>query len=178
MFHFCPSCASPQIQFEGNTRFRCPSCGFVYYHNIAAATGCIIDTDEGILLLVRAKEPAQGKLDLPGGFVSLGEGVVEGLRRECQEEIGWDPGLHFSFFASFPNTYPYWGILYNTCDLFFTLNAPGLHRADLHLEREEIEGIRFIKPSELLMEDLAFDSTRRVMQAFLAAYYPQGPEGL
>ena len=172
MFHFCPSCASPKIRFEAHTLFRCPDCGFVYYHNIAAATGCIIDTDEGVLLLVRAKEPAQSKLDLPGGFVGPGEGAVEGLRRECREEIGWDPGPHFSFFTSFPNTYPYQGILYNTCDLFFTLSAPGLREEDLHRDPQEIGGIRFIKPAQILMEDLAFDSTRRVMQAFLARQHP------
>jgi ADP-ribose pyrophosphatase YjhB (NUDIX family) len=144
----------------------------VYYHNIAAATGCIIATDEGILFLIRAKEPAQGKLDLPGGFVSLEEGAVEGLRRECREEIGWDPGPQVSFFASFPNTYPYQGIRYNTCDLFFTCSAPSLRTEDLHRDPQEIGGIRFIKPARLLMEELAFDSTRRVMQAFIGAHPP------
>ncbi|MDR1986776.1 MAG: NUDIX domain-containing protein [Treponema sp.] len=174
MFHFCPSCASLGIRFEEGTRFRCPDCGFVYYHNIAAATGCIIDAGEGILFLVRAKEPALGKLDLPGGFVSLGEGAVEGLRRECREEIRWDPGPDCSFFASFPNTYLYQGILYNTCDLFFTCSAPGLREEDLHRDPQEIGGLRFVKPGQILMEELAFDSTRRVMQAFLGRRHPSG----
>ncbi|MDR2397729.1 MAG: NUDIX domain-containing protein [Spirochaetaceae bacterium] len=167
MFQFCTTCASPHIRFEAQTRFQCPDCGFVYYHNIAAATGCIIHTDKGILFLLRAKEPALGKLDLPGGFVSPGESAVAGLRRECLEEIGWDPGPELSFFASFPNTYPYQGILYNTCDMYFTLSAPALRKADLCREPEEIGGIQFIQPAELRIEDLAFDSTRRVIQAFL-----------
>ncbi|MDR1029733.1 MAG: NUDIX domain-containing protein [Treponema sp.] len=167
MFHFCPSCASPKIRFEDHTLFRCPDCGFVYYHNTAAATGCIITTDEGILFLVRAKEPSQGKLDLPGGFVNPAEGAVEGLRRECREEIGWDPGPDFSFFASFPNTYPFKDIVYNTCDLFFTLSAPGLRKEDLRLDPEEIAGIRFVPPVQVNMDALAFDSTRRAVQAFI-----------
>jgi ADP-ribose pyrophosphatase YjhB (NUDIX family) len=139
----------------------------VYYHNVAAATGCIITAAQGILFLVRAKEPAKGKLDLPGGFVEPDEGAIAGLRRECREELGWDPGTGFSFFASFPNTYPYKGITYKTCDLFFTLHAPGLRREDLRLDTEEIGGICFIRPSDLRLEDVAFDSTRRVLAAFL-----------
>ncbi|MDR1955648.1 MAG: NUDIX domain-containing protein [Treponema sp.] len=167
MFHLCPSCASPHIHFQGNKRFICPDCGFVYYHNTAAATGGIITAEAGILFLVRAKEPATGKLDLPGGFVDPGEGAVEGLRRECREEIGWDPGTDFSFFASFPNTYPYRGICYNTCDLFFTCSAPGLREDELRLDPKEIAAARFIPPDRVLLDDLAFDSTRRAVQAFL-----------
>jgi ADP-ribose pyrophosphatase YjhB (NUDIX family) len=171
MFRYCPACASTQIQFEGN-RFSCPDCGFVYYHNTAAATGCIISTGEAILLLVRGKEPARGKLDLPGGFVNPGEGALVGLRRECIEELGWDPLTHpnspgkFTLFASFPNTYPYRNIPYNTCDLFFTIRVPGITEKDLVLEREEIDGIRFIEPGKLQYEDLAFDSTRKALRAY------------
>jgi ADP-ribose pyrophosphatase YjhB (NUDIX family) len=166
MFRFCPSCASPNIRFERNKVFRCPDCGFVYYHNVAAATGCVISVRDTVMLLVRAKEPALGKLDLPGGFVNPGEGAIEGLRRECREEIGWDPGPEVSLFASFPNTYPYRNIVYQTCDLFFTLSAPDLREGDLRLDPKEIGGVRFIHPREIKFEDLAFDSTRRALKAF------------
>jgi ADP-ribose pyrophosphatase YjhB (NUDIX family) len=170
MFRYCPACGSPDIRFEGGKVFRC-SCGFVYYHNTAAATGCVINVDGEILLLVRGKEPAKGKLDLPGGFVDPGEGALEGLRRELREEIGWEPPLPdaeaFTLFASFPNTYPYKNIRYNTCDLFFTLSAPGLTEKDLCLEEGEIAGVRFIRPEDLNPEDLAFDSTRRALRAFM-----------
>jgi 8-oxo-dGTP pyrophosphatase MutT (NUDIX family) len=167
MFHYCPICASPKIRFEGNRKFICPDCGFVYYHNTAAATGCIIGNGEAIVFLVRGKEPARGKLDLPGGFVDPAEGAIEGLRRECREEIGWDPGPDFSFFASFPNVYPYRNIAYNTCDLFFTITVPGLSERDFHLEPGEIDGLRFIRPGDINFDDLAFDSTRRAVKAYV-----------
>ena len=77
---------------KGN-RFFCPDCDFVLYQNTAAATGCVIETDGKILLLVRGKEPSVGKLDLPGGFVDPGEGVLDGLLRELQEELGWQPPI-------------------------------------------------------------------------------------
>ncbi|MDR0586556.1 MAG: NUDIX domain-containing protein [Treponema sp.] len=175
MFRYCPSCASENIRFEKNKVFRCPDCGFTYYHNTAAATSCIIKTDAGILFLVRNREPGRGKLDLPGGFVDPGEGAMDGLRRELIEEIGWDPygadkaqpGPGFTLFASFPNTYPYKNISYNTCDLFFFLDAPGLTENELKLEAAEIAGLRFVKPEELDPEELAFESVKKAIKAYL-----------
>jgi ADP-ribose pyrophosphatase YjhB (NUDIX family) len=175
VFNFCPSCASRNIRFENGKKLFCPDCGFVYYQNIAAATGCVISTGKGILFLVRGKDPARGKLDLPGGFVDPGEGALDGLRRECREELGWDPtslpGGGFSLFASFPNIYPYKGIVYNTCDMFFTLEAPGLSEEDLRLEEAEIAGVRFIRPEDIDYGELAFDSTRRAIKAYVERLY-------
>jgi ADP-ribose pyrophosphatase YjhB (NUDIX family) len=167
MFKFCPACGSGNIRFEKNKEFRCPDCGFLYYHNTAAATGLVISTGGEIVLLVRAKEPAKGKLDLPGGFVDPGEGAFEGLRRECREELGWDPGPDCTLFASFPNVYPYKNITYNTCDLFFTINAPHLTEADLTLEAAEIAGVKFVKPAGINLDDIAFESTKWAIKAFI-----------
>jgi ADP-ribose pyrophosphatase YjhB (NUDIX family) len=170
MFNYCPSCGSKKIAFDNSHKFSCPDCGFVYYHNTAAATGCVISTRRGIMLLVRGRDPARGKLDLPGGFVDPGEGAFEGLRRELREEIGWEPGPDnavFKLFASFPNIYPYKNIVYNTCDLFFTIDAPDLTEADLKLETAEIAGIQFVKPAGINPDDMAFESTRRAIRAYL-----------
>jgi ADP-ribose pyrophosphatase YjhB (NUDIX family) len=187
MFRFCPSCASPQIVFEKGRVFRCPDCGFVYYHNTAAAVGCVIsvpETDtpggERLLFLVRGREPAKGKLDLPGGFIDPGEGVLEGLYRELGEEIGWTPPLPpdgslarvFTLFASFPNVYPYKNIVYNTCDMFFALSAPRLREDGLRLQEAEIAGLRFIRPAEIDLAEMGFESARRAVQAYITAYSP------
>jgi ADP-ribose pyrophosphatase YjhB (NUDIX family) len=147
--------------------FRCPDCGFLYYHNTAAATGLVVRTGDEILLVARNKEPARGKLGLPGGFINPGEGAFDGLRRECREELSWDPGPKCVLFASFPNVYPFKNIDYNTCDLFFAVEAPGLRREDLTLDAEEIAGILFVKPGEINFDDIAFESTRRAIQAYL-----------
>jgi len=165
MFQYCPACASKNIHFNGK-KFHCPDCGFVYFHNTAAATGCVIWDGERALLLVRGKEPARGKLDLPGGFVDPGEGVLDGLRRELREELGWLPEGDFALFASFPNTYPYKNILYRTCDMFFAVSVPALAETDLRLQAGEIAAARLMRLDEIHDEDLAFDSTRRAMAAF------------
>ena len=174
MFQYCPICASQKINFDGR-KFHCPDCDFTYFHNTAAATGCIIRVGEKIVLLVRGREPAAGKLDLPGGFIDPGEGALEGLLRELREEIGWTPAIPqektpeevFTLFASFPNVYPYKNITYNTCDLFFTVSAPDLSEKDFRLEKDEIAGVRFIRPQDITPNDLAFDSTRRAVAAFM-----------
>ena len=181
MFKFCPACESGKISFTGGNVFRCPDCGLVYYHNTAAATGCVISVPdevaggERLLLLVRGKEPGKGKLDLPGGFVDPGEGALEGLYREIQEELGWSPPVPqgapltkvFSLFASFPNVYLYKDIPYNTCDLYFSLSAPGLRVEELRPRQGEIAAIRLLKPEEIDFDEFAFDSTRRAIRAYL-----------
>jgi ADP-ribose pyrophosphatase YjhB (NUDIX family) len=167
MFTFCPSCASRAIRFKHNKVFHCPDCGFEYYHNVASATGCVIDTGTSIAFTVRAKEPAQGKLALPGGFVNPGEGAVEGVRRECLEEVGWNPGPDLTLYASFPNVYPYKGFDYNTCDLFFSVFAPSVSTTDFRLDPDEIAEVRFLLYNSIDFDELAFDSTRRAVRAFL-----------
>jgi ADP-ribose pyrophosphatase YjhB (NUDIX family) len=183
MFNFCPACASKKIIFEKERFFCCPDCGFVYYHNVAAATGCLIIVPEEensaeadrIVFLVRGKEPAIGKLDLPGGFVDPGEGVLDGLYRELQEEINWMPHIPdgarlsdvFKLFASFSNVYHYKGINYNTCDMYFLVRAPGLKPEDLRLEKAEIADIQFLNPKEIDFSKFAFPSTMRAVKTYL-----------
>jgi 8-oxo-dGTP pyrophosphatase MutT (NUDIX family) len=179
MFVFCPSCASKNIRFEEGRVFRCPDCGFVYYHNTAAATGCLINVpDDGgkFVFLVRGKEPSKGKLDLPGGFVDPGESLLDGLYRELREEIGWTPPVPpgasltdvFTLFASFPNVYPYKGVQYNTCDVYFAVSAPGLTLQDLRIERAEIEEVRFLKAEEIDYGEFAFESTKKAVRAYFS----------
>ena len=168
MFRYCPGCASEKIRFESNKVFRCPDCGFTYYHNTAAATACIVGTNRGILFLVRNKEPGKGLLDLPGGFVDPGEGAMDGLRREFIEELGLDfKPEEFKLFASFPNIYPYKNIPYNTCDLFFYIDAPDLSEKDLKLAFDEISEVQFIKANKLDMEKMAFESVKKAVRIYL-----------
>ncbi|MDR3275674.1 MAG: NUDIX domain-containing protein [Treponema sp.] len=176
IFHYCPACGSERIELRGGKRFSCPACGFIYYHNTAAATALILKTRAGILFLVRGQEPERGKLALPGGFVDPAEGAIEGMRRECREEIGWDPGPGCRFAASYPNSYRYKGVLYNTCDLFFAAEAPGLSIADLRSPSGgspggEILGLRFIRPEDLDLKSLAFESARQALRQEFPAFF-------
>jgi ADP-ribose pyrophosphatase YjhB (NUDIX family) len=174
MFTYCPSCASQELRYEGGRKLFCPACGFTMYQNTAAATACVISRGKEILVLVRGSEPARGKYDFPGGFVDPGEGAFDGLRRECREELGWDPGGERPvLFASFPNRYPYKGIIYHTCDLFFTFDAPELDLETLSIEKAEVREAKFVDPVHIRDEDMAFDSTRLALKAYLAQFRKQ-----
>ncbi|MDR2803583.1 MAG: NUDIX domain-containing protein [Treponema sp.] len=172
MFCYCPSCASKNISFENNHVFRCPDCGFVYYHNTAAAAGLIIDSGGRVMLLRRGKEPEAGRLDLPGGFIEPGEGALDGLIRECSEEIGWTPDREkIVLLSSFPNLYPYKNIVYNTCDFFFSIRADGLTKEMLCLQQEEIAGVEFIEYGKIDFDKIAFNSARAAIRLYLEKNY-------
>jgi 8-oxo-dGTP diphosphatase len=59
------------------------------YANPKPAANAIVVDDEGrVLLARRARDPARGRWDLPGGFVEEGEHPLETLERELREETG------------------------------------------------------------------------------------------
>jgi ADP-ribose pyrophosphatase YjhB (NUDIX family) len=165
MFNFCPMCKSGRIAFERDKVYSCPDCGFHFYQNTAAATGLFVNTDAGILFLRRSKDPAKGRLTVPGGFVNNGEGALDGVIRECVEETGWNPGRGLDFLASFPNVYPYKGTVYHTCDVFFTVTVHG--KPNLRVDNAESQAALFIPALDVNPDDLAFESTRRALNAFL-----------
>ena len=48
----------------------------------------ILNERDELLVCRRAKEPAKGTLDLPGGFIDMTETGEEGVAREVREETG------------------------------------------------------------------------------------------
>jgi 8-oxo-dGTP pyrophosphatase MutT (NUDIX family) len=116
---------------------------------------------------VRENDPSAGKLDLPGGFADPGEGILETARRECREELQWDPGDALRLFCSEPNVYNYKNISYNTCDAVFTVDAPDLTLDSFVKQDAEIRSVRIIAARELNMEDIAFPSIRKALAKYL-----------
>ena len=73
-FRHCPKCGSARPGPAGDNPFRCPACGFTLFFNpTVAAAGFLFDAAGRALLIRREKEPAKGKLAIPGGFVDAGE---------------------------------------------------------------------------------------------------------
>lgn len=159
-FRFCPRCAAEAGQWLNGREYRCPACGFRFFQNVAAACGVLVEQQGRFLFLVRGKEPSKGLLGLPGGFVDPGESVEQALAREVAEEIGgaFD---QVEFLASFPNRYPFAGVEYHTCDLYFRARLasdPGLLRA----EAGEVEALVWLAADEVSPNRLAFPSLRRL----------------
>lgn len=163
MFRYCPRCAAPDPQFLEGKKILCPSCGFQIYHNTAAAVAVLIRRDESYVFLRRARDPGIGLLDLPGGFVDPGESAEEACRREVREEIGAElEGLRL--LTSAPNTYPYKGIAYNTCDLLFLADC---HTRNFRRQEDEVREILLLRPEKVPLEELAFDSIRNMLAPLL-----------
>ena len=133
LFSYCPRCGSDKFAENDFKSKRCADCGFTYYFNPLAATVGIITNSKGeVLVARRAKEPAKGTLDLPGGFCDSYETAEEGVRREIEEETGLRVcGTRYLF--SIPNIYVYSGMEVHTLDMFFECTVgecPVLRAAD------------------------------------------------
>ena len=103
-FEYCPKCGAKAFVEHNEKAKQCTACKFVYYFNPSSAVACFIRNPKGELLLVRrAKEPAKGTLDLPGGFVDMYESAEEAARREVKEETGLDiAGCRYLFSIPIP----------------------------------------------------------------------------
>ena len=90
-FIYCPKCGANTFIERNEKAKQCTTCGFVYYFNPSSAVACFIRNTAGEILLVRrAKEPAKGTLDLPGGFVDMFESAEDAAHREVKEETGME----------------------------------------------------------------------------------------
>ncbi|MGX2040839.1 NUDIX hydrolase [Methylocaldum sp. MU1018] len=156
VFRFCPRCGGEHLSIQERRAIRCGRCAFLFFFNTCAAAGAFVFHEDRLILCVRGKDPARGKLDLPGGFVEFDESVEDALRREIAEELNIET-TRYRYLASAPNDYSYGGVLYKVTDLFFLCDAPeigNLRAAD------DVADFRLVSPDEIEPEELAFNSTR------------------
>ena len=163
VLRFCPRCGGSDLNFSSPNAFTCRSCGNPLYLNVAAAVAAIIERGDGSFLLARRNhEPARGLLDAPGGFLEPLERAEDALRREIHEELGLDLD-ELVFFGTFPNRYVFKGLTYFTCDIVFRA-APRSFDA-LRLS-DEIAEVVFVRPGDVAIEDLGFESVRAIVEGY------------
>ena len=125
IFKYCPVCGSAHFEINNFKSKKCRDCGFTYYANPCSATAAFIVNDrEEMLVVRRAKEPAKGTLDLPGGFCDMGETVEEGMCREIEEETGLQV-QDIQYLFSSPNVYQYSGMGVHTLDMDYLVRVHG-----------------------------------------------------
>ena len=158
LFKFCPGCGSKSCVSNNEKSMICKDCGFVYYMNASAAVAAFIVNDNNELLVcTRAKEPAKGKFDLPGGFVDGNETADEAVRREIAEELNVQV-TDSRFIFSLPNDYLYSGLTVPTLDLFFVCkidNYKNIQAAD------DVESIQFIALDQMNIDDFGLNSIKQ-----------------
>lgn len=162
-FAYCPKCGAKTFTEHNEKAKQCTACGFVYYFNPSSSVACFIRNLEGELLLVRrAKEPAKGTLDLPGGFVDMHESAEEAVRREVKEETGLELN-NCRYLFSIPNLYPYCGFEVHTLDLFFECFASTFKGARAEDDAAEII---LLPTDQLNPEDFGLLSIQKAVAAY------------
>ncbi len=165
MLH-CPKCGLLSFEFDGQKIYRCTHCDYEFFFNAATAVGALIIKNNQLLAAVRAHNPGQGQLDLPGGFVDPDESLEEALKRELQEELSITPSV-MRYYASGSNRYIYNTIEYTTCDAFFICEVE--HFGNMKAN-DDISEYRWIPLQEINLQAFAFNSVQRVIEKLINQY--------
>ena len=166
LFHFCPKCGSSEFDIHNALSKHCANCGFTYYQNPRASTAAFILNGKGELLVARrAKDPAKGTLDLPGGFVDNYENAEQGMVREIEEETGLKVEADkVQYMFSIPNIYRYSGMDIHTLDLFFLCRVA--EDAEVKAADDAAE-LTWLPLREVYVERFGLRSIREAVHRFL-----------
>ncbi len=166
-FKYCPACGSADFIPKDEKSKQCKSCGFNYYFNSSAASVAFIRNEDGDLLVCRrAHEPAQGTLDLPGGFIDFNETGEEGVKREVLEETGLEIN-DFTYLFSIPNEYEYSGLNVLTLDLFYEARVPNGTKAEA---ADDVSECFFIPVRELNPALFGLKSIKQAIKFFVSMH--------
>jgi mutator protein MutT len=166
---YCGRCGARAGEQSGTWGgpFRCAACGFTLFFNAAGAVAAIIRRADGRALFVRrAKDPAKGKLGMPGGFIDPGETAEEALAREVREEVGLEI-RDARYLSSHANRYDYAGVRYHTVDLFFVAMVDDPDRAT---PLDAVEALVWMDPLTMPLDEIAFESMREALRTLRGSH--------
>lgn len=156
---FCPRCAGGLIKQPVPPEFKhhlaCNGCGYIYYFN-PKVVGCALPIrDNKVLLLKRNIEPSLGRWTYPGGFVDLGETVMQAAVRETKEETNVDIEI-----ASLLDVYSYPHVPV-VIVVYLARIIGGEPRSGV-----EAQDTAFFDYHQIPWRELAFNSTHEALQAW------------
>ncbi|MFI3289388.1 MAG: NUDIX domain-containing protein [Rikenellaceae bacterium] len=163
-FVFCPKCGGEFVDNNIKSK-RCQRCGFTLYFNPSAAVVAIIKNNrDEILVATRAKEPAKGSYDLPGGFVDSFETGEMSVCREVMEECNLEVAST-SYLFSIPNIYNYSNFDVHTLDLFFECRVDDFTPLEA---ADDVASLQFIPIKDLKLEKFGLRSIREGAKRYIA----------
>lgn len=163
VFKFCPRCGSSRFVPASVKEMQCTTCGFRHFVNPVAAVTALITDGTGRLLLTRRRSaPAQGMLDLPGGFVDKFETAEDAIIRELKEELNLNIE-EIRFFGTFPNEYLFGEIVYFTLDIVFECIVRNF---DMLIPSDDVISSEFIPPDKINLNEIGLDSVKNIILAY------------
>lgn len=164
VLNYCPNCGKNNWNYQTKTLRICGDCGYEMYKNPTIGTGGFVFDDEGRLLVVRrAKNPAQGTLAIPGGFCEAGETVEHAVCREIFEETGILVDVE-KFLFDMPDDYEYKGIDLYPLDFYFKCKVVDM--SQLKLDESESSEMFFIHPKDLDISAFGLAANRLALSRY------------
>lgn len=157
-FKYCPRCGSQldlrDVHIPDQPQLICDSCKFILYLDPKVVVAAAVIYDDKVLLLKRAEEPKVGFWALPGGHTQRGKSIIETVKSEVLEETGYSVDIvRVIDFFDLPNNQ----------GVQLTFEAQ-IIEGGLKINIESREG-RFFGYGEIPWDELAFASTRKVLQS-------------
>ena len=158
--NFCVKCGANttyEIPPDDNRlRAVCRVCGHVHYENPKLVCGCLVRSEQQVLLCKRGIEPRQDHWTFPAGFLESHETTRQGAKRETAEETHADVAIEM-LYTQFDVAYISQIYQFYLADLIGTFE-PGDETLDVQLFSEE----------SIPWEQLAFPVIRKSLECYFS----------
>jgi len=163
---FCPLCGGPLATRvppgDHRARLLCPACGFILYLGPKVAAGVVAERDGKVAIIRRGVPPGLGLWSFPCGFAEVDETLEQCAVRETREETGLEValrGLVGVWSDAGDATRPF-----GVAVVVYAGEVVG-GRATAGDDAAEI---RWVGPGDVPWDDLAFESSRGALRAWVA----------
>ena len=158
--NFCVKCGANTVHKvpPDDNRFRrvCRLCGHIHYENPKIVCGCLVRSDDLVLLCKRGIEPRKDRWTFPAGFLEIHETTLDGAKRETAEEAHAEVEIQ---------------MLYTQFDLAYISQIYQFYLADLvgsFAPGDETLDVQLFSKNSVPWEQLAFPVIRKSLECYFS----------